>query len=279
MNNLEEACREAVARWGVARKACYFAWAAGGEMAIHRLKEITRLPTARIEQLLHDFLSERYASFSERRRHGLETDVEPMPFCLSQGYKRGLQWRDVPVGKTCYDICIYQQLLQELRPRTIIEFGTAFGGSALFYADHARMFGLNAKVITLDRSEKHVDEKVKKDEDIEFIAGDVERVVDLLPLDRLRSLPHPWLVIEDCHKHVPLIVGHLHPVMEEGDYLCIEDIPLWPEGSIVVHQALRGVAPGSLVVDTFYTDMFGRNATCSPDAIFRKVGGPEKQPP
>ncbi len=273
MKNLEEACREAVAQWGIARRTCYFAWAAGSEMAIHRLKEITRLPTARVEQLLRNFLEERYATFSERRKHGLEMDIEPMPFCLSQGYKRGLQWRGVPIGKTCYDICIYQQMLQELRPRTIIEFGTAFGGSALFYADHARMFGLDAKVITLDRNATEVDEKARSDKDIELITGDVERVVELLPLDRLRTLPHPWLVIEDCHRHVPLIVGHLHPVMEAGDYLCIEDIPLWPDGSVTLDQALRGVASGSLAVDTFYTDMFGRNATCSPDAIFRKVDG------
>ncbi len=205
MKDLEELCRDAVTQRGIGRKTCYFAWAAGGDMAIHRIQEITVYPP-RVSKSSCATFSTIERSFTDRRKHGLEADVEAMPFWLSQGYKRGLRWQDIPLGKSCYDVCIYQQMLQELRPRTIIEFGTAFGGSALFFADHARMFGLDAKIITLD---------VNADD--------------------------------------------------------IEDLPLWPDGSLALDRALRGVAAGSLVVDTFYSDMFGRNATCSPDAIFRKV--------
>jgi len=59
--------------------------------------------------------------------------------------------------------------------------------------------------------------------------------------------------------------------MASGDYLVIEDIGVDAVGSAQIETALRNVPKGTLMVDTFYTDLFGRNLTCSPDSIFRKM--------
>jgi cephalosporin hydroxylase len=182
-----------------------------------------------------------------------------------------LKWRGIPLGKTCWDISIYQQLIQELRPKTLIELGTGLGGSALFFLDHCRMFGLGTRIITLDVNIDDVSPEMFKERAIEFIAGDIKDLAELMPAQRLRDLPHPWLIVEDCHNEIELIVSHLQPLMASGDYLVIEDIGVSADGSAQIEAALRNVPKGTLMVDTFYTDLFGRNLTCSPDSIFRKT--------
>lgn len=61
------------------------------------------------------------------------------------------RWRGVPIYKHPIDLWLYAELLHEVRPRTIIETGTAMGGSALYYADLLAMLGVrNYSVITVD---------------------------------------------------------------------------------------------------------------------------------
>lgn len=273
INEIVKRCHDAAAQSGIDGRTSFFVGILRSNTAavVHLLQETARLKSKRVEGVLQGFISDRYADHFERRAHGLNYDCEPINFVLSQGYKRGLFWRGIPLGKTCWDIGIYQQLLQELKPKTLIEFGTGLGASALFFLDHCRMFGLDTKIITLDVNPDDVSPIALKDESIEFISGDAQDIANLLPLERLPELPHPWLIVEDCHKHVPLIVGHLQPHMAPGDYLVIEDIGLNSSGGQQIQVALRGLPPRTLMVDTFYTDMFGRNLTCSPDSIFRKM--------
>jgi len=235
------------------------------------LQARTALKAKAIEGVLRGFISDRYADHQERRAYGLSQDCRPLNLLLSQGYKRGLAWRGIPLGKTCWDVSIYQQLLQELKPKTLFEFGTGPGASALFFHDHCRMFGLDTKVITLDVNPGGVSPVMLGQDEIEFIAGDVRDLSKLLPRERLERLPHPWLVVEDCHMHIPVIVGHFQPVMAADDYLVIEDAGLSPMGSLEIQMAIQAFPRGTLMVDTFYTDMFGRNLTSCPDSIFRKM--------
>jgi cephalosporin hydroxylase len=272
MNEIEEACRQRADDAGIDVRTSYFAGCLRrGLSPIHELQDLTRLQPEQIERVLTGFLSERYADWSDRRAHGLDFDCSALNFVLSQGYKWWLKWRGVPLGKTCWDISIYQQLIQNLRPKTLIELGTGLGGSTLFFLDHCRMFGLGTRIITLDVNIDDISPEVFKERAIEFIGGDIKDLAELLPAQRLRDLPHPWLIVEDCHNHVPLIVSHLQPLMASGDYLVIEDIGVNSEGSAQIEAALQNVPKGNLMVDTFYTDLFGRNLTCSPDAIFRKT--------
>ena len=272
MNELEEACRRRVKDAGIDGRTSYFAgYLRSGLSPIHQLQDSTRLQPEQIERVLTGFVSERYADWSDRRAHGLDCDCSAVNFLLSQGYKRWLNWRGIPLGKTCWDISIYQQLIQDLRPKTLIELGTGLGGSTLFFLDHCRMFGLGTQIITLDVNVKDVSPEMLKEKAIEFIGGDIKDLAELMPAQRLRDLPHPWLIVEDCHHKIPLIVGHFQPLMSSGDYLVIEDIGVTAGGSAQIEAALWNVPKGTLMVDTFYTDLFGRNLTCSPDSIFRKT--------
>ena len=83
-------------------------------------------------------------------------------------------------------------------------------------------------------------------------------------IEVLRSAPHPWLVVEDAHHNVLAVLNHIHRFLRSGDYLVVEDTD-------VKRQALRQFTTahlGNYLVDTKFTDNFGRNATCAADAIF-----------
>jgi cephalosporin hydroxylase len=60
------------------------------------------------------------------------------------------------------------------------------------------------------------------------------------------------------------VLERFHAFLSAGDYLVVED-------SDVKRDALRsflGAHPGDYLVDTQFTDYFGRNATCAADSIF-----------
>ncbi len=80
----------------------------------------------------------------------------------------------------------------------------------------------------------------------------------------LREEPHPWLIVEDAHHNVGAVLEHVSAYIQPGDYLVVED-------SDVKRETLRefvGRHPGEYLVDTRFTDYFGRNATCAADSIF-----------
>ena len=62
-----------------------------------------------------------------------------------------VNWRDIPIQKDSFQIVATQQLIQELQPKTIIEFGSFKGGSALWLADIQELTIKNAKIISLDK--------------------------------------------------------------------------------------------------------------------------------
>ena len=73
-------------------------------------------------------------------------------------YRRAQTWRNThwlgtDVLKCPLDLWVYQELLYELRPEWIIETGTAFGGSASYFASLCDVLG-NGRVLTIDPLER-----------------------------------------------------------------------------------------------------------------------------
>jgi len=56
----------------------------------------------------------------------------------------------VPVWKWPTDLWVYQEIIAECRPDLIIETGTAFGGSALYFSQLLDTFSPGGQVITID---------------------------------------------------------------------------------------------------------------------------------
>lgn len=182
-------------------------------------------------------------------------------FNLSQGRFHCLKWKDTVLFKTVYDLGIYQMMIWELKPKTIIEIGSGTGGSAIWMSDLLTSYEMDCKIISFDITPPDIQYK-----NVTFLKGDAFEIETALDADLLKHLPHPWLVIEDAHANVPAVLNYLHRFLKPGDYLNIED-------SMKKNKEIAGFLEdkkGSYTVDTMYCDFFGRNLTCSENSIFRR---------
>ena len=93
-----------------------------------------------------------------------------------------------------------------------------------------------------------------------------------IPLDErlFARFPHPWLVVDDAHVNyaelMPFVVDNMHA----GDYFIAEDALAYPTADIIAAW-VRLCDRLKLRVDSKYTDAFGYNVTCAPNAWFKKV--------
>lgn len=192
----------------------------------------------------------------------LKKPTRDVTFTMSQGLFQCLKWKDTILFKTVYDLAIYQMLMWELKPKTIIEIGSGTGGSAVWMADLMASYGIDSKIISFDI----IAPKIKYD-NVTFLQGDCNEIEKIMKTQILEKLPKPWLIIEDAHVNVHGVLSHFHPLMKEGDYLIVEDSEnKQPE----IDRFLKDTHD-SYLVDAQYCDFFGHNMTCSYDSIFRKV--------
>lgn len=67
-------------------------------------------------------------------------------------------WMGVPIWQLADDLVALQRIIFDVKPKWIVETGTKFGGSAIFFASLLAMMGRNAEsggVITVDIHETH----------------------------------------------------------------------------------------------------------------------------
>ena len=95
-------------------------------------------------------------------------------------------WRGVLVLKDPLTLTASQQLLWELKPQTVIEFGAYKGGSALWTADMLKMFGCKSRVISIDINLSLLHPLARGSPDVEFIEGDLFQVEKCFPADFLK---------------------------------------------------------------------------------------------
>jgi cephalosporin hydroxylase/predicted 2-oxoglutarate/Fe(II)-dependent dioxygenase YbiX/peroxiredoxin len=223
----------------------------------------------RLRLFLDRWQQGRFVEFSRRERSavhyhsrfGTEFGAEVLLTC--QGAPSLMRWRGQPLMKNVFDFAIYPALLAELRPRTVFEIGSGSGASAAWFADLLKLNAIESHVHSVDIADVRLQHP-----GAHFYKGDCTNPDGLFPGDLLRTAPHPWLVVEDAHHNVAGVLEWLHRHLIPGDYLVVED-------SDVKREALRTFVAahrGDYLVDTRFTDNFGRNATCAADAIFVKVG-------
>jgi len=219
----------------------------------------------RLRLFLDRWRQGRFVEYAQRERSGAhyhprfgtEFGVDVLLTC--QGAPSLLRWRGIPLMKNVFDFAMYPALIAELRPRTVFEIGSGLGASAIWLADNLAICGIEGRIHSVDRAKVAIDYP-----GVEFVQGDCSDPEHLFAPKFLHSEPHPWLVIEDAHHNVDAVLEHFHGYLSPGDYLVVED-------SDVKRDTLRGFVgahPGDYLVDTRFTDNFGRNATCAADSIF-----------
>lgn len=160
----------------------------------------------------------------------------------SSVWRSTTKWRGVPSEQAPTDNWNMQQLIAELQPDYIVETGTLYGGTTLFYADVLSSANPKGKVITIDIDPK-VDEASKLPlwkERVEMIVGssvdpkvtdqvaqEVQGKKVLVTLDSLHTRDHVLKEMEIYSKLVP-----------PGSYLVVQDT------NINGHPVLPDFGPG-----------------------------------
>lgn len=208
-----------------------------------------------------------------------------------------VSWRGIPIQKSPFQIVATQQLIQELQPKTIIEFGSFKGGSALWLADIQSLCVSEGKVISIDIDLTNIHSSVKQDNRIEFIQGDSNRIETIFPIQKIKELTYPILLIEDAHINTVGILDYFHQhILRAGDYFIVEDTnfdynqacyEVWKktldeETCIQKLQNLNNKLihltgwladkNGMYLVDTHYVDPFGiQNASKNWNSVIKKI--------
>ena len=136
------------------------------------------------------------------------------------------QWRGLRMLKDPETQAALHDLVWEVRPRTIVELGVYGGGSLVWFRDIAKLMGLDAQVIGLDRNLSRCQIPAEEMENISLHEADCD---DLASFEVLRDALHPILFIDDAHANTFNVMRWaVDNLLTKGDYFIIEDmIPYW----------------------------------------------------
>jgi cephalosporin hydroxylase len=183
-------------------------------------------------------------------------------------------WEDVRflgvvTNKSVSDMWNYQEILAELQPRFIVEFGTRFGGSALFFSVIGRAINPELKVLSVDISHAEVAQQVRNEPSIRLVtasSADV-RVADIILEERRTTPGKVFFILDSDHtkSHVLAELALLRSVCEQGDYLVVEDgninghpvLPGWGDGPTEALKAYFEMYPDDYTVDVKREAKFG----------------------
>jgi cephalosporin hydroxylase len=200
----------------------------------------------------------RYVPFADRPN---TSSIPIDSLLMSQGVKDCNSYQGIPMGKSVYDYALYPMIIWESKPATIFEIGSGEGASAMWMADICNSYKLNTHVISIDIEVPDVFH-----EGVWFSQGDITDFnKTILSTHFLCASAHPWIIVEDAHVNTNELMKYIAPYMVKGDYMIIEDTRGKKGSTLEV--------PETLLVDTYYCDYFGRNATSSVNTILRKGVG------
>ena len=128
------------------------------------------------------------------------------------------KWRGVPVWKPPTDLWSYQEIICATRPDVLIETGTAFGGSALFFADVMESIG-HGTVVTIDVNPQAQPYHPR----IAYVTGSSLNLEGLRKLQLENERCMVSLDSNHSRDHVLKELAIYAPLVSVGCYLVIED--------------------------------------------------------
>lgn len=162
----------------------------------------------------------------------------------------GAKYFGCKIWKLPQDLHTYQEIITEIKPALIIETGTAFGGSALYFAHLLDQLS-HGRVITIDI--KEIQPSYPRHHRIDYWAGasstdpfrwkDLQRSTqDLRPA--IEPYGEPVMVILDSlhtKEHVLAELEIYAPLVTGGSYLVVEDTNVGPNDMVFPEH---GPGPG-----------------------------------
>jgi cephalosporin hydroxylase len=190
-------------------------------------------------------------------------------------------YKGVLTHKSPFDLALYQLLLWEQKPRSLIEIGAKWGGSALWFADTLRSFGVDYEIHSIDIQTYDRPEIPG----VKFHQGDGRALSDTFPPSLLSAVPRPMMIIEDADhrpKTTLAVLEFFDRWLCPGEYIIIEDgivddlfgkermaeLKGGPRRAIVEFLRAHGA---DYEIDTRLCDYFGPNMTWNVNGYLRRV--------
>jgi cephalosporin hydroxylase len=149
-------------------------------------------------------------------------------FYEKQRLWQNTKWLGIPCWKLPFDAFIIQDIIYETKPDYIIETGTAYGGSALFYASLCELID-HGKVITVDIELKHDNylSQAKKEikDRIQFLGGSSTNDHVIKEVSRLTKDSKNMVILDSWHSydHVRKELDLYAPLVAVDSYMIVED--------------------------------------------------------
>ncbi|MBI2024352.1 cephalosporin hydroxylase [Candidatus Giovannonibacteria bacterium] len=131
-------------------------------------------------------------------------------------------WLGVRIKKFPTDCWVYQEIISELKPDVLIECGTKFGGSALFFSSIFDLVG-NGRVITIDVQKKAnlpVHPRINYIQASSVETSTVEKVRSMI-----NNADKVMVILDSAHTkdHVFKEMEFYGPLVSLGHYMIVED--------------------------------------------------------
>jgi cephalosporin hydroxylase len=195
------------------------------------------------------------------------------------GIWQRVRYRGLPTLKFVSDLWNYQEIIEERNVQWVVETGSRFGGSALFFADTLMVRGSKGKVLSIDIGFSN---RLVVDHDhIEFLYGD-SAAPDMVDMVKRMLGPDPGCVFyildsDHAEEHVLRELDGYVPLMKSGDYLIVEDScvnghPLLPEHGPGPWEAIEkwlAANPGILQHDAEREKKFA--VTFAPNGYYYRI--------
>ena len=207
------------------------------------------------------------------------SDLPPTLISTVQAGVFKTRYRGRAFVKSPFDIVLYLQLLERLRPRTVIEIGAYQGGSVLWFADMLAALGVPPRLISVDLKVPDLD-----DPRITVLKGDAAALADVLSPELVSSFERPLLVIDDSAHYydtTTAVLTFFHPILHAGDYIVIEDgvvdqihEPFYRRYENGPNRAVAAFLEqhhDAYIVDRDLCDFYGKNVTYNPNGWLRRV--------
>lgn len=159
-----------------------------------------------------------------------------------------MKWMGVTTLKSVSDMWNYQEILYGLKPSLVVEFGTRFGGSALFFAAVMRQIGNRFRLLSVDIDAETVSEQTRRDQDVELLtmSSTDPRVAERIASLRTEYPGQVFAILDSDHMeaHVLGEMKLLRPLLVPGDYMIVEDSnvhghPVYPSHGRGPYEAIE----------------------------------------
>jgi cephalosporin hydroxylase len=146
-------------------------------------------------------------------------------------------WMGFRAFKCPMDMWSYQEILWDTRPDLIVECGTAWGGSAQFFASMFDLFGTGGEILTIDIASDDQMPGRPTHPRITYLTGSSTDAEIVEPVRRRAASADRVMVVLDSdhsYAHVAAEIAAYSPLVTPGCYLVVEDTnvngnPVLPE--------------------------------------------------